>query len=122
MHDICLRKWVHALLICPGSKRAGSLPDFGQGEGRIEMDVRDSVVQQWLGVYDDIHSSFLRESTLVAFSLMTVTLFTRLREKIIIAIESIHGVASSYSAESSLNFGARLNHARRIPRRSEVDG
>jgi hypothetical protein len=65
MHELCLRKWVRALLICPASKRAASSPDFGQGEGRVETDVRDSVGQHWLGAYDDIRLSFLRESTLV---------------------------------------------------------
>lgn len=59
------RHFVHGLLVCPPSPRPTSDPDFGQGPGRIEADVRDKLLDDNLTVHDDLRWFFLREAASV---------------------------------------------------------
>ncbi|KAJ8589171.1 CBF-domain-containing protein [Rhizopogon salebrosus TDB-379] len=53
---------VHGLLICPPSPRSEGSNKNGF---KTRLDVRESFVERWFGVYDDIRWCFLREATAV---------------------------------------------------------
>ncbi|EKM49927.1 uncharacterized protein PHACADRAFT_188321 [Phanerochaete carnosa HHB-10118-sp] len=69
------RQIVRGLLLCPASPRAAYQTkkrknDSGADEGKLDIEVRDMFMEQWLSEYDDIRWFFLRESAglLAAYS------------------------------------------------------
>lgn len=67
-HMSHFRKIVSSLLLCPPSKRpqASAGPPVHE-QGKLDDDVRDSFIETWLSVYDDIRWFFLREAAYVVF-------------------------------------------------------
>ncbi|KAG8745367.1 hypothetical protein FRC10_008226 [Ceratobasidium sp. 414] len=75
IYSVQFRKIVRALLVCPPSSRVGggggggSAAHGGGGEGRkVEVDVRDTFVETWLGSYDDVRWFFFRDATVLVRS------------------------------------------------------
>ncbi|KAG8843651.1 hypothetical protein FRB96_003875 [Tulasnella sp. 330] len=62
------RHFIHGLLLCPQSPRQTSDPAFGQGSGRIEIDVRDKFLDDNLTIHDDLRWFFLREAAVIMSS------------------------------------------------------
>lgn len=61
------RQIVHGLLMCPPSPRAAHQTkkrksEYEADDGRLDAEVRDIFMEQWLSEYDDIRWFFLRES------------------------------------------------------------
>ncbi|KAG8996484.1 hypothetical protein FRB94_008243 [Tulasnella sp. JGI-2019a] len=68
IHLSHFRHLVHGLLVCPPSPRPTSDPGYGQGPGRIEIDVRDKFLEENLTVHDDLRWFFLREAAVIMSS------------------------------------------------------